>query len=83
MDDPKELEYLKNYKPSIDDLNNKTPDWHKMNTSKKQIESSLLALTIIVKDLTVLLHLRPLSTNDTQDLVNKLNQIADYLTKTD
>jgi len=82
MDDPRELEYLKNYKPSIDDLNNKS-DWYRMNTSKKQIESSLLALTIIVKDLTVLLHLRPLSTNDTQDLVNKLNQIADYLTKTD
>lgn len=40
MDDPKELERLRNYKPSIDDLKMKSPQFTPDNFGKKRLGKS-------------------------------------------
>jgi hypothetical protein len=82
MDNPNELEWLKNYKPSIDDLKMKSPDYIKMKgQSLSKLEADVLGLAIILKDLVVLLHTNPLSTKNTQEMVDNLNQIMDDITR--
>lgn len=42
MDDPRELEHLKNYKPSIEDLKMKSPQFIPDNYGKKRLGKSYI-----------------------------------------